>query len=64
MKKLKYFYYRYLYMNPFYLWWKIGDKLKFKGNTYVEELNYLLKLKQETKLGEIINDTLSRNKSR
>ncbi len=64
MNKLKYFYYKYLYINPFYLWWKIGDKLKFKGNTYVEELNYLLKLKQETKLGEIINDTHSRNKKR
>jgi len=51
-------------MNPFYLWWKIGDKLKFKDNTYVEELNYLTELNKETKLGEIINDTLSRNKSR
>ena len=51
-------------MNPFYLWWKIGDKLKFKDNTYVEELNYLTELNKETKLGDKINDTLSRNKSR
>lgn len=60
MKKLKYFYYRYLYINPFYLWLKVGDRLKINGNSYTEMVCEL----RETKsiLGEKINDTLSKLK--
>ena len=62
MKSIKYLYYKYLYVNPFYLWLRLGDRLKFNGKTYTEMVYEL----RETKsiLGEIINDTLSRNKSR
>jgi len=47
-------------MNPFYLWLKVGDRLKINGNSYTEMVCEL----RETKsiLGEKINDTLSKLK--
>ena len=58
MKSIKYLYYKYLYVSPFYLWLKVGDRLKFNGKTYTEMVYEL----RETKsiLGETINDTLSK----
>ena len=58
MKSIKYLYYKYLYVSPFYLWLRLGDRLKFNGKTYTEMVYEL----RETKsiLGETINDTLSK----
>ena len=58
MKSIKYLYYKYLYVSPFYLWLRLGDRLKFNGKTYTEMVYEL----RETKsiLGDKINDTLSK----
>ena len=62
MKPVHYYLNKYFYFPPFLLWKWIGLNCGFKGSTYWERFNHLNEL--ELKLGEILNDTHSRNKKR
>ena len=60
MKKLRYLLRRYFYLDTFLLWWKIGDKLRFKksGETYVEKVIELNKIRETIRSN---NDTHTLN---
>ena len=49
IKNIKYKVRKYLVTVPFRLWWFVGDKLKFKGVSYVDKVMYLVPLKKQLK---------------
>jgi len=46
---------------PFRLWWSLGEKLKFKGVSYVDMVTELEPLKNQIR--RIMNDSFTKNRN-
>ena len=61
IKNIKYKVVKWIVTIPFRLWWSLGQKLKFKGVSYVEKVTELQPLKNQIR--RIMNDSFTKNRN-
>jgi len=61
IKNIKYKVVKWIVTIPFRLWWSLGQKLKFKGVSYVDMVTELEPLKNQIR--RIMNDSFTKNRN-